>query len=904
MKQADSPRDVIVVAGDVTIDWNIARSRKLGSDGSVWNAEDLVRAYSQPGGAALLAELVAAVVAGLPEATRPELRQMGGRDERLCPDDERFPHSYAVWSLFAGGEADERGREGKAWRVEEFQGLDGGRVAAAAAPGKRVVDDAPGAGLVLLDDAGLGFRDHADLWPRAVVEPGRRPWVLLKMAKPLAQGELWAHLLERHAARLLVVVTINDLRRMEVQIGRQLSWEQTAQDLAWELVYNPLVNSLSRCAHVLVTFETAGAMLVSRQEPERPGAELPFPRCRLFFDPEGVEGSWQGLLRGGMVGYNTCLAAALARQLLLPAPDLERGVQAGLATVRWLHRRGYGRPDTRADAAALRFPAVETAARLAADAAEFAVVTVENPARLLAAAPRPAATGRFWSILEERYTGRLEELAETIAREGAEEALSEVPLGRFGKLLTVDRREIESFRSVAALIGEYCAQAEAGAPLSIAVFGAPGSGKSFAVTEVAESVLPGKVKRLTFNLSQFGHPEELLGAFHQVRDEALAGGIPLVFWDEFDTALEGVALGWLRHFLAPMQDGRFQHGEVTHPIGRSIFVFAGGTSERLDSFGAGVADFVALKGPDFVSRLKGYVDILGPNRRRTAAGVEAGDPHFLLRRAILLRSLLQRQHRGLFQQENGREVLQIDSGVLRAFLQTRVYRHGARSLEAIVRMSLLHGKTRYERSSLPAEAQLELHVDARDFLALVRKMEFTGAALERLAAAAHEVFRQGLRARGETAPLAHLDYQQLPAHEQEQNRAFVRDIAGKLAAIGYVMLPVRGEAVPFDFPQGDLDLLAEMEHDRWMKLKIAAGWRWGAERDNVRQLHPALILWRPLGDEERARRFTAEELAAIGPGEIPESEKHKDRDLVRGIPAILARSGFAVVKTGAGAERR
>ena len=30
--------------------------------------------------------------------------------------------------------------------------------------------------------------------------------------------------------------------------------------------------------------------------------------------------------------------------------------------------------------------------------------------------------------------------------------------------------------------------------------------------------------------------------------------------------------------LAPMQDGRFQHGQLNHSIGKCVFVFAGGTS--------------------------------------------------------------------------------------------------------------------------------------------------------------------------------------------------------------------------------------------------------------------------------------------------------------------------------------
>ena len=47
--------------------------------------------------------------------------------------------------------------------------------------------------------------------------------------------------------------------------------------------------------------------------------------------------------------------------------------------------------------------------------------------------------------------------------------------------------------------------------------------------------------------------------------------------------------------------------------------------------------------------------------------------------------------------------------------------HGARSLEAIVDMSSLAGKPRYERSSLPPRRQLALHVDARRFLELVRE---------------------------------------------------------------------------------------------------------------------------------------------------------------------------------------
>ena len=83
-----------------------------------------------------------------------------------------------------------------------------------------------------------------------------------------------------------------------------------------------------------------------------------------------------------------------------------------------------------------------------------------------------------------------------------------------------------------------------------------------------------------------------------------------------------------------MQDGKFQQGDLTYPIGKALFVFAGGTTETLDNFGKNVSEDQArtAKVPDFVSRLKGYIDVLGPNRR---AGGD--DPCYLLRRAILLR---------------------------------------------------------------------------------------------------------------------------------------------------------------------------------------------------------------------------------------------------------------------------
>ncbi len=880
---------MLVVTGDVTMDWHIARTRRLEDSTLLWNPDDWTRACWQRGGAALLADLMEAVAETLRQDAEGDfvLYQMDAPRDPICPGDDRFHHSYALWSLYRSGDK-------RAWRVEEFLGLDRPRVdgASKAAEWERVVNDTPEADLVVLDDADLGFRDRPDLWPQALTAKGRRPWIVVKMAEPVAQGALWEHLRQEFADRLVVVTTVKDLRRTEVQISHGLSWERTAQDVGWELVHNPCVNGLTRCACVVVSFDTGGAVLLSRLHPEEPAAEAPVaPKCHLFFDRRVIEGMWKQDHPGGMIGYTTCLTGGIARQLMLSPdqPDVHQGIQSGLAAMRQLHLKGYDEQGSGAQVR-LAFPTERIAAELSKDATPFAVVNVQDPVRFLT---RPAAEGEkapeggWWTILQDRCRDNLDQVAKQIVREGAEGVLQDVPLGRFGALLTVDRQEIESFRSIRALVSEYLSHRQQKRPLSIAVFGAPGSGKSFGVTQVAKSLAPGQIEVLEFNLSQFESPDELADALHRVRDVSLSGKIALVFWDEFDTPLAGEPLGWLRYFLAPMQDGSFREGQIIHPIGRSIFIFAGGTSHRMESFGQELEpqESRAAKVPDFISRLKGYVNILGPNRRKAASAEGAtADPHYVIRRAILLRSILQRNAPQLFRKQDGTEVLNIDSGVLRAFLQTREYKHGIRSIESIVAMSLLSGKNAFERSSLPAEAQLDLHVDGQEFLALVQQMDLEGELLEKLAEAAHKVFCDGLKARGyrwgpqtddklKTCS-ALVPYADLGEEEKEQNRGNVRDIPAKLARIGYVMVPPRSDEPPFDFPGEDLEKLAEMEHERWMQAKIEAGWHYAPKTDKEKKLHEALLAW----------------------DELPEDEKEKDRTLVRGIPRILAKAGYTVVK--------
>ncbi|MBM3318422.1 MAG: hypothetical protein FJY75_11280, partial [Candidatus Eisenbacteria bacterium] len=349
-----------------------------------------------------------------------------------------------------------------------------------------------------------------------------------------------------------------------------------------------------------------------------------------------------------------------------------------------------------------------------------------------------------------------------------------------------------------------------------------------------------------------------------------------------------------RHFLAPMQGGVFQDGQVTHHIGRAIFVFAGGTSYRM-------ADFVrksqeeGLRGAklaDFVSRLKGFYDALGPDPLDLLS--PQGDPQHIVRRAVLLRSLLAANAPHLFDEGRGRGRLGIDPGALRAFLFVSRYRHGVRSMEAIIAMSILADRAGFERSSLPCVTQLDLHVDATEFLSLVQQPDF-GKDIEKLAAAFHETYRRSQARKRPRPKYAAVAYARLPEAVRAENRANVLDIGRKLAACGCVMVPAAGAAPEARLTPEDFERMARMEHDRWVRSKLAQGWRWGEPRNDAARIHPALRPWERLTEGEKAL-MDPRLLALLGEGPLPEADREKDRKLVRGIPKILALAGYRILK--------
>lgn len=229
---------------------------------------------------------------------------------------------------------------------------------------------------------------------------------------------------------------------------------------------------------------------------------------------------------------------------------------------------------------------------------------------------------------------------------------------------------VRQVEHIVDLLEKYHTDNKAERPLSIAVFGPPGSGKSTFVERITGAVAGCKLVT-TANLTQITGTEELARIFdtpaYQADKAATPSAdsafTPVFFFDEFDAALDGAPLGWLRWYLAPMQDGIVLAGGKVREVRKAVFMFAGGTAETLDEFNRRAQfdpeTYRARKVPDFVSRLRGSIDIGGVNG--------PGDARIVPRALVLRRLLAKRQD-------------MLNGPLIRQLLSNGHFVHGVRSM--------------------------------------------------------------------------------------------------------------------------------------------------------------------------------------------------------------------------------
>ena len=965
-----SQPNTIVVAGDVCLDvLGIPIPPPVTAEGKTdnWKQTGETRTHYLLGGALLLEHWIKQAAVGHsvsgPIPCLPQALSCGSStvscltSEGFLAIAERLKREEIVHSLielsFFPATPDLKDRE--QLRVSATHGFSGPKE---GEPSLVILPPAPSTSpqIIVLDDTGNPFRRTRTQWPVSITveHPPAESLVVYKLHRPLPAPEtencdgnptappcqencsLWSEVKHRFVERRIVVVSVDDLRDKDASISRGLSWERTALDLVWQLLNAESLKELRDCPHLIVRFGLNGAVYWQRTPPTKQrGAQY---SAWIVYDPKGIEGTGELEYEGEMVGFGSAFTAALTAELaeavdksllpiksdrtLKPAKCIESGIMAGLLASRRLLKIGYGHVELGKQTSLTWEPAYP-GKELFFPAEKGDPFFACEPIPIIPAATVPDRG--YWRLLDSIFEGNRQLLHKAVALTArgakpnlpeditAADLLKRVPTAEFAKALrTHDRREIENYRALYSLMLDYISNNAPPRPLSIAVFGPPGAGKSFGVKQVAKALSqlrgPRPIKTLAFNLSQYESPQQLADAFHMVRDLVLKGEIPLVFFDEFDSALGDVRLGWLRYFLAPMQDAEFLDNGTPHPIGQAIFVFAGGTCATYAEFAEPCLAplfgneevqkkkdaFKAAKGPDFLSRLRGTLDIPGLDLQ------SAFDPYgpveafpceaaILLRRAGILAHQLGEKAPQL---RNSAGALQVSPIVLRSLLHLPKFVHGNRSFEAMLDMSRLAGSEKFTPSLLPSPSHAELHADPIPMCQLLSTdYPFSQKDREVIAKSIHECYVAGRKDDPKHDPndlsLKPWDSPSgdpndgLSDQLKESNREQADHIAVKLRIAGlWFRKRIPGVDAASDVSQLDaiVERLAIAEHDRWVAEKRSKGWVAAPchERkccnDDLR-LHNCLFKW----------------------DQLTEDQQELDFDTVQQIPNHLARAGFEIV---------
>lgn len=580
------------------------------------------------------------------------------------------------------------------------------------------------------------------------------PWIIVETTDPLDfdQNRLIDCIDENNLLdRTVVVLSANSLKSSGIVLRDDLSLERSVEDLI-SAINDAFKNENEKVMKLICKIKSFVIRLGSRAALIwTPPSEYEKGDVRLVFgsnpyEPQTCPAAESSDL-GSMHGYSSILASEIAIQLARTEEsesDFENQIAlscaAGLNACQRYFYAGLGKsPSEISDAVFERLWGDENK-EIKSKNSDFYMVDGERARKqpgewtILREKRRRISYSEpgEWSLEESTESSEKTEIAVEVVRKGLDVLRANgIPYVKHVNLVTADRHEIEQYSGIASLITKYMDDSKWSKPLCLGVFGPPGCGKSFGVEQVVQAITGYKpntsVSLKTFNLSQFRNSEQLARAFHQIRDDGLSGKLPLVFIDEFDSGLDGQNYGWLKYLLAPMQDAKFLDGDTWFHLPRCILVFIGGLNRDFIEFESRLRDeeFIAAKGRDFISRLRHFLVVKGPD---LAGPGEKEDEQWdgrRLRRAIILRSVLERNLSVVIEveKESENKIIKranIDKRVIEAFLSVESYKHGVRSLEAIVDMSRASvTRLSFQKSSLPPAGQLELHVNAKQFLDIV-----------------------------------------------------------------------------------------------------------------------------------------------------------------------------------------
>ena len=170
------------------------------------------------------------------------------------------------------------------------------------------------------------------------------------------------------------------------------------------------------------------------------------------------------------------------------------------------------------------------------------------------------------------------------------------------------------------------------------------------------------------------------------------------------------------------------------------------------------------------------------------------------------------------------------------------------------------------------------HGNLRAFGGLRDECDLVTGNVDQLAARIHEAYRVKARSENRLTPDIDVPWEMLDADLLDSNRRQADHLHVKLRAIGLSPRERGGDGENIEvreFNPDELEVLARMEHSRWMADRWLSGWTPsppGTTKDSVHKTTPYLVPY----------------------DSLPDPIKEYDRDAVRGIPGLLNGAGLVL----------
>lgn len=373
----------ILVTGDFIVDRNLLPGqRRLAAD----NPDSGTRLIDAFGGSLLTYELLNSIIV---DNKNPSVNcNFGLVKPQLKDFISEFPSrtAFSVWTKTKGDIG---------WKIDEIRGYgfsDSSEMDYSYKPVSPV--DLPD--WIIIDDGNLGFRNSEEAWPDFT---GKK--VILKCCYPFFEGKLFQLLTQKQKRPelLVIIVTLTNLRKSDVRISGDISWEQTALDIAAELKRNDKLRILLKADHLVVMTGASGALHFQNSE------EIQKTEISLVFDPSNIEGEWEKSAPL-LPGSGSCFLAAFSYSLANLFTDkansnyLESSITTALVATRIFCRAGFA-PES--DKNFSNYKVTDAEKRIVkADERNFSMAYVPTPFQP-GKNDRIFANNKKWSILRGNY---------------------------------------------------------------------------------------------------------------------------------------------------------------------------------------------------------------------------------------------------------------------------------------------------------------------------------------------------------------------------------------------------------------------------------------------------------------------------------------------------------------------